>query len=392
MQLEEFILKTHFQVPSSKTHSLERIIMKSFIAQLCTISFIFIFFFFTSILTTTIAQTTNFKCTTPRATCESLIDYIPINSTTFSDIKTLFGIKNLRELFGANYLPLTTSPNGTVAPKQRIKIPFPCICNNGTGISNKRPIYTVKSGDGLDFIARSIFSNLLTYQQIATVNNIKDVNLIEVGQKLVIPLPCSCDDVDGMKVVHYGHVVASGSTVELIANQYDTTEATLLKLNGLASPNDLKADSVLDVPLKVCTSAISATSPDYPLLVPNGTYTFTANNCVQCNCDKSSNWTLQCQPSPSGVKIANWTQCPSMQCQGNPNLFIGNTSSSNCGPRCSYAGYNSQVILTTPVSSTCPTTDGARPSNGATKIGLGWLSGIWLLISLELGLLGFGLL
>ncbi|KAF5198683.1 Lysm domain-containing gpi-anchored protein [Thalictrum thalictroides] len=179
----------------------------------------------------------------------------------------------------------------------------------------------------------------------------------------------------------------------MIADEYGTTEATLLRLNGLANPNDLQADSVLDVPLKVCTSMISTTSLDYPLLVPNGTYTFTANNCVQCKCDASNNWTLQCEPSPNGVKIANWTRCPSTQCQNNPNLSIGNTSSSNCGPACSYAGYNSQTILTTAVSSTCPTTDGAqRPSNGAIKIGLRWLSGIWLLIALELGILGFGLL
>ena len=70
------------------------------------------------------------------------------------------------------------------------------------------------------------------------------------GQKLWISLPCSCDDVDGQRVVHYGHVVAVGSSVERIAQQFDTSQDTLSKLNGLASPKDLKADSILDVPLK----------------------------------------------------------------------------------------------------------------------------------------------
>lgn len=39
-----------------------------------------------------------------------------------------------------------------------------------------------------------------------------------------------------------------------------------------------------------CTSMISNTSLDYPLLVPNGTYVFTAANCVMCKCDAANNW------------------------------------------------------------------------------------------------------
>ncbi|KAL5705191.1 hypothetical protein ACHQM5_023527 [Ranunculus cassubicifolius] len=304
-----------------------------------TISLIIIIF------TSTATAQAPFKCTTP-TTCEAIIDYIPANATTYSAVKTLFGIKNLRSLFGANSLPLNTSPTQTIPPKQKTKIPFPCICNNGTGISNKRPIYTVKPGDGLDFIARTVYSNLLKYQQIVEVNNIKDPNKIDVGQKFVIPLPCSCDDVDGMKVVHYGFVVPTGSSVDQIATQFETNSATLLRLNDLASPNDLMADSVLDVPLRACNSSINTTSLDYPLLVPNGTYTFTANNCVQCTCQKSNNWILQCDPSPEGVKTPNWPKCPSMQCAS--GLSLGKTtSSSSCGvSTCSYTGYNNQTILT----------------------------------------------
>jgi LysM repeat protein len=77
-----------------------------------------------------------------------------------------------------------------------------------------------------------------------------DVNKIEVGKKLRIPLPCSCDDVDGVKVVHYGHLVDAGSTVEGIAEQYGTTSATLLSLNQMTNASELKAAQVLDVPLK----------------------------------------------------------------------------------------------------------------------------------------------
>jgi hypothetical protein len=76
------------------------------------------------------------------------------------------------------------------------------------------------------------------------------VNNITEGQKLWIPLPCNCDDVDAITVVHYGLLVKSGSSVEGIAELYGTTPATLLSLNHMTNASDLKADQVLDVPLK----------------------------------------------------------------------------------------------------------------------------------------------
>ncbi|CAA2957955.1 Hypothetical predicted protein [Olea europaea subsp. europaea] len=230
-----------------------------------------------------------FRCTST-ATCDALVDYVSPNDTTLSAINTLFQVKNLLSILGANKLPLSTPSNFPVAAKRTIKIPFPCICNNLTGISNRQPNYTVVPGDYLYHIAAEVFAGLVTVQQIQEVNNIANASLISVGQKLWIPLPCSCDDVDGQKVLHYGYVVPAGSSVEGIAQQYNTSRDTLLRLNNLTSPNDLKADAILDVPLRACSSEVRNTSQDYPLLVPNGTYVFTANNCVRCNCEAANNW------------------------------------------------------------------------------------------------------
>lgn len=108
----------------------------------------------------------------------------------------------------------------------------------------------MKKDDGLYFIASVVFSGLLKYQQIVAANNIPDENKIEIGQKLWIPLPCSCDEVDGEKVVHYAHVVQAGSTVEEIARQFGTNSRTLLSINGMANDSQLMADQSLDVPLK----------------------------------------------------------------------------------------------------------------------------------------------
>nr|XP_043612567.1 lysM domain-containing GPI-anchored protein 2-like [Erigeron canadensis] len=191
-----------------------------------------------------------FKCTTPNKTCTSLIDYKLPNTTTLSSIQNLFQIKNLRTLLSANNLPITTPQNQSFPSSQILKIPFPCLCQNNSGISNRRPYYTVVPNDGLYHIAAEVFSRLVTYQQIQQVNGIPDPNKIEVGAKLWVPLPCSCDDVDGESVVHCGYLVASGNSVGGIAQRFNTTEKTLLDLNGMSDAKDLKADSIFDVPLK----------------------------------------------------------------------------------------------------------------------------------------------
>lgn len=119
-----------------------------------------------------------------------------------------------------------------------------------TGVSDKVPVYTVKKDDGLDFIARTIFGQLLKYQKIVEANNISNPDLIQIGQNLTIPLPCSCDDVDNAKVVHYAHVVEEGSSFELIAQKFGTDRETLMKLNGIDDDSKLIAGEPLDVPLK----------------------------------------------------------------------------------------------------------------------------------------------
>ncbi|KAJ9704538.1 hypothetical protein PVL29_002888 [Vitis rotundifolia] len=322
-------------------------------------------FLLSVLITAPRAQAATFKCSSG-PTCNALIDYVSPNTTTLSAIQTLFGVENFLTLLGANSLPTSTLANQSVAANDKIVIPFGCRCSNGTGISDHRPVYTVQKGDGLDHIAVDVFSRLVTYQEIQEVNNISDPSVIEVGQELWIPLPCSCDKENGSAVVHYGHVVESGSTVEEIAEEYGTTEETLLELNGITDPKTLQAGAVLDVPLKACTSVVRNTSLDYPLLLSNGTYAYTANNCVKCQCHSSNNWTLQCEQS--GLQISNGT-CPSMEC-GSSRLYIGNSTSTTCNKTtCAYAGYTNQTIFTSLVTeSTCSST-GNAPSY-ASKITL----------------------
>ncbi|XP_043705075.1 lysM domain-containing GPI-anchored protein 2-like [Telopea speciosissima] len=334
-----------------------------------------------SIITIPSATALGFSCTTNSSssaiTCLAMIDYVvsPTNRS-LADIANLFGV-SFFSIVGANSLPLSTSPYKTVEVNQTIKIPFQCTCtfNSYHGMSENAPIYTVNPGDSLPYIANEVFSGLVPYQEIASVNGISNPDMILVAIKLWIPLPCSCDTVGGDQVVHYAHVVSKeeGSSVSVgqIAQEYGTTTATLLQLNGLL-PNQtqLPAGQLIDVPLRACKSMVGNNSLDYPLLVPNGTTVSTANNCVQCTCESSNNWTLHCEPFQGSTS----TWCSSMQCQGGLNL--GSSTMSPC-TTCSYAGFTNETILKT-LTNTC-SADAEVASNGNNSdIAIGNISLLYL--------------
>ncbi|XP_010271902.1 PREDICTED: G-type lectin S-receptor-like serine/threonine-protein kinase SD1-1 [Nelumbo nucifera] len=303
-----------------------------------------------------------FNCSS-NSTCQALVGYAPPVETTLSSIQSLFGVSQFESLLGANSLPLSTPFNQRVTAKQTIKIPFPCACINGSGISNRVPIYPIKIADTFFLLGTKIYGGLVTYQQIMAFNRGIIPTNISLGTTVWIPLPCSCDDVDGMQVVHYGNVVTSNSSIWQIAQEFGTTPATLTRLNGISDPDHILAGQVLDVPLRVCRSNVRNDSSDYPLVVANGTYTFTANNCVRCRCDSSYNFTLQCEPSD--VVVQGSYRCPPLQCKdaNASNLYLGNftTTYHNKGnvtthtnsicerTLCAYAGYdnNSNTIFTT---------------------------------------------
>ncbi|CAO2823609.1 unnamed protein product [Amaranthus hypochondriacus] len=192
----------------------------------------------------------SFKCRTNDTTCQALAGYVSPSTTTLAHIRSLFQVKDLNNLFGVNLLPPSTPENFTIYANQTVKIPFPCRCGNGVGISDKTPQYTVVMNDNLSHIAYDVFSGLLDYNSIFELNKLRDMNMIFVGQMLWIPLACSCDEVEGQKVVHYAHVIAPGSTLNQVAVEFGTSTETLITLNNITDPDKLYAGQVVDVPLK----------------------------------------------------------------------------------------------------------------------------------------------
>jgi LysM repeat protein len=204
-----------------------------------------------------VSKAATFTCNaTATATCKSIIGYVSTNASTYGNISSLFQV-SLTSIISENNLSSVTSNSTTVSAGATVKVPIPCLCANGTGRSDRIPVYTIQPGDGLYTISSNKFDLFANYTEIANANNISDPNKIEAGKTLYIPLPCSCDPVNGKKVMHLAYHVESGNTTAGIAAMYGTTESTLLKLNGISDPKSLMADQILDVPLEAGTKFIS---------------------------------------------------------------------------------------------------------------------------------------
>lgn len=104
-------------------------------------------------------------------------------------------------------------------------------------------VYTVKSGDTLSGIAAKYNT---TYQKLAEYNNIKNPNVIHVGQKIKIPGKTTSTKVETAKTKTY--TVKSGDTLSSIAEKYNTTYHVLAKYNGINDPNLIYPGQKIKIP------------------------------------------------------------------------------------------------------------------------------------------------
>ena len=91
-------------------------------------------------------------------------------------------------------------------------------------VSKEDNTYIVKKGDTLISIAKKYNT---TYQKIASDNNIKNPNIINVGQKLVINK--TTQDIT--------YIVKKGDTLISIAKKYNTTYQKIASDNKIKNPN-----------------------------------------------------------------------------------------------------------------------------------------------------------
>ncbi len=109
-------------------------------------------------------------------------------------------------------------------------------------VSQKFEYITVKRGDTLSKIAREYNTS---YQYLAKINNIENVNIIRVGQRLKVP---TFDDDEIHDTSHKLYIVKSGNTLIRIAREYDVSIQSIVELNDIANPNLIYAGEVLRIP------------------------------------------------------------------------------------------------------------------------------------------------
>jgi LysM repeat protein len=109
-------------------------------------------------------------------------------------------------------------------------------------------VYTVKRGDTLGSIARSLG---VSSSAIVQANGISNPDLLYVGQKLVIPGGSSTGGSSApapRPTANTTYTVKAGDTLGQIALKYGTTAAAIARANGLSSPDLIRVGMRLVIP------------------------------------------------------------------------------------------------------------------------------------------------
>lgn len=150
-----------------------------------------------------------------------------------------------------------TNPN-LIRVSQVLRIPTTSTTPTPTPPTTPPPTstttYTVRSGDTLYAIALRYGT---TVQQLVSLNNISNPNLIRVGQVLRLPssggtpTPTSPPPTTPSQPPSSGtqnYTVRSGDTLYAIALRYGTTVQQLVSLNNISNPNLIRVGQVLRIP------------------------------------------------------------------------------------------------------------------------------------------------
>ena len=111
---------------------------------------------------------------------------------------------------------------------------LPNIENSSGQINTKTINYTVQSGNTLWQIANKYGT---TVQELASINNIQNPNLIYPGQVLIIPTNSTIYGSETRAVGSITYTVQSGNTLSQIANEYNVTVAHIVEINDIQNPN-----------------------------------------------------------------------------------------------------------------------------------------------------------
>ncbi|GKU87649.1 hypothetical protein SLEP1_g2012 [Rubroshorea leprosula] len=287
--------------------------------------------------------------------CNALLGYTLYTDLKVAEVASLFQVDPIA-ILTANAIDFSyPDVENHILPSQLfLKIPIRCSCVDGIRKSVSTH-YKTRPQDTLSSIADSIYGGLVSADQIREANSIQDPSVLDVGQSLMVPLPCTCFNGtdNSLPAIYLSYVVKPVDTLAGIAARYSTTITDLMNVNAMGSAA-ITAGDILAVPLSACASNFPKYASDYGLIVPNGSYAIIASHCVQCSCGPG-NRNLYCMPSSLAVS------CSSMQCKKS-KLMVGNVtvqqSSGGCNvTSCSYGGIVNGTIITwlsTSLQPRCP--------------------------------------
>lgn len=159
--------------------------------------------------------------------------------TNASDFVLIFGNKQAQytedmadataRAVSAHFNTSYTGKSNTVTTSESSKAPA-----KGNNVVPSGNSYTVKSGDTLGAIAQAYGT---TVNALASHNNISNPSLIRVGQVVNIPTSSTTQR----------YTVKSGDTLSAIAEDYGTTADAIAKLNNIKNPDLISVGQVLNI-------------------------------------------------------------------------------------------------------------------------------------------------
>ena len=172
--------------------------------------------------------------------------------TTITAIVQANNLKNPNLIIVGQVLKIPVAGSSTIPDPTPTTTPTPTPTPTTTSTPDPTPTTTiithkVVSGDTVGALARK---HGTTITAIAQANNLRNVNLIIVGQVLKIPVTSSSTTPDppSTNPDYVLHKVAPGDTVWALAIRYHTTITAIVQANDLKNPGLIIVGQTLKIP------------------------------------------------------------------------------------------------------------------------------------------------
>lgn len=191
--------------------------------------------------------------------CTAMVGYTLYTSLKVAEVATLFQVDTVA-LLAANAFDVSGPDDldhHILPAKLFLKVPVPCPCTLGIRRSSAR--YRTRPSDTLPFVASSVYSGIVSPDQIADANSIPDPSApLDSGISLTIPLPCTCfnSSDNSLPAVFLSYVVSPSDSLSAIAARYFTTVTDVMNVNAMGSMA-VRPGDILSVPIPGTLAALS---------------------------------------------------------------------------------------------------------------------------------------